>query len=180
MAINFPSAPSNGQVYSDSATGLTWVYNGSGWSANFTRSNYVAQAFTATAGQTTFTVTGGYLIGLLDVWQNGVKLLVGSDVTASNGTTIVLATAAQINDVIEVRGLSTFSVANTVPLTGGTFTGAITATALKASTPFIENSNTVAADYTITTNYNAISAGPVTINSGVTVTIPNGSTWSIL
>lgn len=180
MAINFPSAPSNGQVYSDSATGLTWVYNGSGWSTSFTRSNYVAEAFTATAGQDTFTVSGGYLAGLLDVYQNGVKLVVGTDVTATNGTTIVLTTPAQFSDVIEVRGLSTFSVANTVPLTGGIYTGTVTATVVKASTPFIENSNTVTDSYTISAGYNAISAGPVTINSGVTVTIPDSSTWSIV
>ena len=42
-----------------------------------------------------------------------------------------------------------------------------------------ENSATIAADYTITTGNNALSAGPITINSGVTVTVPSGSTWSV-
>jgi hypothetical protein len=45
---------------------------------------------------------------------------------------------------------------------------------------FFENDATVTNDYTITTNKNAITAGPVTINSGVTVTIPNGSVWVIV
>lgn len=45
---------------------------------------------------------------------------------------------------------------------------------------FYENSATLSADYTITAGKNAMSAGPITINTGVTVTIPTGSTWSIV
>lgn len=45
---------------------------------------------------------------------------------------------------------------------------------------FNENDQTVTTDYTITTNRNAVSAGPVTINTGITVTIPSGSNWAIV
>lgn len=45
---------------------------------------------------------------------------------------------------------------------------------------FIENSANIANSYTITTGRNAMSAGPITINSGVTVTVPSGSTWTIV
>lgn len=45
---------------------------------------------------------------------------------------------------------------------------------------FYENTQTITTNYTITTNKNAISAGPITINAGVVVTIPSGSTWSIV
>ena len=45
---------------------------------------------------------------------------------------------------------------------------------------FFENDITVNADYEITTGKNAMSGGPITINSGVTVTIPSGSTWTIV
>jgi hypothetical protein len=45
---------------------------------------------------------------------------------------------------------------------------------------FIENSQTVTTNYTITTGKSASSAGPITINSGITVTIPSGSRWVIL
>lgn len=44
---------------------------------------------------------------------------------------------------------------------------------------FWENSTTVTTDYTITTGKNAFTAGPVTINSSINVTIPSGSTWTI-
>ena len=45
---------------------------------------------------------------------------------------------------------------------------------------FLENGQTVAENYTISTGKNAISAGPIMIDSGITVTIPSGSTWSIV
>ena len=43
-----------------------------------------------------------------------------------------------------------------------------------------ENSNSITANYTITANYNAMSAGPVSIDSGVTVTVPTGSRWVVV
>jgi hypothetical protein len=43
-----------------------------------------------------------------------------------------------------------------------------------------ENSNTINANYTIGTNNNAMSAGPITVATGVTVTVPTGSTWVIV
>lgn len=42
------------------------------------------------------------------------------------------------------------------------------------------NSNTVATSSTITTGFNALSAGPVTVNGGVTVTVPSGSVWTVV
>lgn len=45
---------------------------------------------------------------------------------------------------------------------------------------FIENGQTVTANYTLTTGKNAGSFGPITINSGVTVTVPSGQVWSIV
>ena len=43
-----------------------------------------------------------------------------------------------------------------------------------------ENTNEITADYTLTTNKNGMSVSPLTIASGVTVTIPNGSRWVVL
>jgi len=61
----------------------------------------------------------------------------------------------------------------TAPIGGG-------ATGGGADTVFVENSQKVTTNYTITSGKNAVSAGPITINSGVTVTIPNGSRWVVL
>jgi hypothetical protein len=45
---------------------------------------------------------------------------------------------------------------------------------------FYENGQTVTTNYTLTTSKNAVSAGPITINSGVTVTVPSGQSWVIV
>jgi hypothetical protein len=45
---------------------------------------------------------------------------------------------------------------------------------------FFENDQTVTASYTITTDKNAMSAGPITIDTGITVTVPTNSTWTIV
>jgi hypothetical protein len=47
-------------------------------------------------------------------------------------------------------------------------------------TVFFLNSNTVTANYTITSGYNALSAGPITINANVTVNISNGANWVVV
>lgn len=47
--------------------------------------------------------------------------------------------------------------------------------------PFVyENDINVTADYTITSGKNGMSAGPITVDSGVTVTVPTGSVWTIV
>ena len=43
-----------------------------------------------------------------------------------------------------------------------------------------ENSQTISNNYTVTSNKNAMSAGPITVDSGVTVTVPSSSTWTIV
>jgi hypothetical protein len=45
---------------------------------------------------------------------------------------------------------------------------------------YIENAATIAVSSTINTGSNAISAGPVSINSGVTITVPTGSVWTVV
>lgn len=45
---------------------------------------------------------------------------------------------------------------------------------------FYENQTNVTANYTITASHNAMSAGPITIDSTITVTVPSGSVWTIV
>jgi hypothetical protein len=59
--------------------------------------------FTATAAQTTFSVS--YTQGLIDVFYNGSNLA-QSEYTATNGTSIILATACQLNDIVVVYAYS--------------------------------------------------------------------------
>jgi hypothetical protein len=43
-----------------------------------------------------------------------------------------------------------------------------------------ENSATISANYTIGSGNNAVSAGPITVSTGITVTVPTGSTWTVV
>ena len=79
------------------------------------------QDYTATAAQTTFTVTNGYIVGLIDVYVNGSKLT-ASEFTATNGTTFVLTVASTVGDQVQsinytasVNGISGAGTANYVP-----------------------------------------------------------------
>lgn len=45
---------------------------------------------------------------------------------------------------------------------------------------FVENSTTLDENYTLADNRNAITAGAVTVADGITITIGDGSTWSVV
>jgi len=69
---------------------------------------------TATAGQTLFTVTGGYRVNQLDVYRNGVCLVDSTDYSARDGASVTLLSAATAGDVIEFRVFDTFRAADAV------------------------------------------------------------------
>ena len=56
----------------------------------------------------------------------------------------------------------------------------VTAPQVRASNGIVVNSATVSANYSIPSGSNAMSAGPMTVANGITVTIPNGNTWIIV
>jgi hypothetical protein len=74
--------------------------------------------FTATGGQTVFSVT--YNVGLIDVYQNGAKLA-QADFTATNGTSFTLAVAAAAGDLIQAEVFSNLNLYSTI--TSETFNG---------------------------------------------------------
>jgi len=68
------------------------------------------QSFTATAGQTTFN-TSGYSSGFfVNVYLNGVRLINGTDYTATNGSDIVLTSAASASDVLDFETFNEFTL----------------------------------------------------------------------
>lgn len=68
--------------------------------------------FTATASQTTFTITQGYQPGDIDVYLNGVRLVDTEDYIANNGSTVVLNIGATVGDSIVVVCFRPFQVAD--------------------------------------------------------------------
>lgn len=87
-----------------------------------------------------------------------------TSIDGNSGSATVLQTARNINGV-SFNG----SADITVPAGGSGADGV-----------FYENGQTVTVNYTITNGKNAMSAGPITINTGVIVTIPTGSVWSVV
>jgi hypothetical protein len=89
-----------------------YVYSGAGWQAAGSSVNGTSdrQTYTASSGQTVFAAT--YDTGYIDVYLNGVKLVAGTDFTATNGTSITLASGATINDVIDIVAYGTFVLAD--------------------------------------------------------------------
>jgi hypothetical protein len=85
------------------------------WSANSASTTLTNTTFTATAGQTSFSVT--YIPALLQgVYRNGVKLD-PTDYDSTSGSSIVLNTGANLGDNIQVQyfsGLSTVAVVNSI------------------------------------------------------------------
>lgn len=54
-------------------------------------------------------------------------------------------------------------------------------TPISITTPGIyENNANITANYSITAGNNALSSGPITVNTGVFVTVPSGSVWTII
>lgn len=87
--------------------------------------------------------------------------------TASLTSTVVLTAGTTERLKVDATGLY---------INGSAFTGSSGA----INDIFWENDQIVASNYTITTNKNAGTFGPVSINAGVEVTIPVGSVWTIV
>ena len=119
------SAPTSnvttGDLWFDTTNNTMKVYNGTGWinsgsSVNGTseRVSYIVgtNSGSYTTGSTTvFPVT--YDAGFVDVYLRGIKLVNGSDFTATNGTTITLSSAAVAGDPIDIVAYGTFQLNNT-------------------------------------------------------------------
>ena len=84
---------------------------------------------TATAGQTSFTVEGGYRINELGVYRNGVRLAQGKDFTASDGSTVTLLSGATVSDILDFVIFDSFNIADAINTVGDqTLSGELTAT----------------------------------------------------
>ena len=107
------SAIQEGDTYFNTVAKTMRVYNSTTWQDQAASPDTLTEReFVATAGQTSYTFTGGYRVGYTFVYVNGV-LLAGADITATDGTTITFASALAAGD--EVRILS-FKAIGTVAI----------------------------------------------------------------
>ena len=120
------SAPSTsldvGDLYFDTSQNELKVYKSSGWAAAGSTVNGTSNRFTYTVSTSTTTITGAdnsgstlaYDAGFVDVYLNGVKMVNGSDVTVTSGTSVVFASpiGASGTDTVDIVAFGTFQLAN--------------------------------------------------------------------
>ena len=94
-----------------------------------------------------------------------------------DNSSLVEATSSALADTMNITQ-SGQAKKITIQTLKSTFGGGATGGGLNKI--FHENDVTVTDNYTIPTGKNAMTAGPITINNGITVTVPNGSSWTIV
>jgi hypothetical protein len=153
-------------TYTPVTNARTITINGTSYDLSANRSWTIAPdvsvrntyAFTATAAQTTFTVTGGYTVGLVDVFINGVKLA-AADFTATNGTTVVLGTGTGVGNIVEiVKYVSAFTTAQEA-LNG---TGLVR---MSGTTVTYDNATYATQSYVTTAVANLVNSAPSTLDT---------------
>lgn len=141
-----------------------------------------------TSGRVTYATTGGLLTDSANLTFTGTRLGINKtspavtlDLTATDAISLPVGTTGQRpagstgyirfnSDITKFEGYNGSQWSQV----GGGATGG------GGDSIFWENGQTVTTNYTITTGMNAGTFGPVQINAGVTVTVPDGSVWSIV
>ncbi len=102
----------------------------------------------------------------------------GGSITVSNDT----ATAANIYPLLAnvVSGTVSNVFTSNASIVYQPSTGQLTSQVIAADNGLIVNKANVATSYTVGSGYNAMSAGPITVNSGITVTVSSGSAWTVV
>jgi len=152
---------------------------------------------TATSGVVTYYGDGSKLTGI----SGGTSLSISTSVTSqfqylsfvSGASTSILGISTLSQPLIFTPSTGNLGIGTTNPTSKLTITGdalvsgVVTANSLSASDgitltskPFFRNNPTISTDYTITTAYNEMSIGPIGINTGVTVIINSGATWTVI
>lgn len=114
------------------------------------------------------TLGNGFSVGVVNVSTGTITIDPNASETIDGLTTKVILPGQSC--ILITDGTSW----RTVGLSGGGASGG------GSDQVFYENGQTVTTNYSITSGKNAMSAGPITVNSGVTVTIPTGSVWTIV
>lgn len=173
------SFTSGGALYATSTSSLTSgtlpaTSGGTGLST-YTTGDVIYASATNTLAKVGIGSTGQVLTvaGGIPTWAAAAS---GVTITNDTSTATALYPAFTSATSGSVSGLSVTSTKLTFVPT----TGSLTAPQTVASNGLVVNSNTVSASYSIPSGSSATSTGPMTIGSGVTVTVPTGSRWVVL
>ena len=153
---------------------------------------HVAGTVTATA----FAITSAYTFPTADGTANQVLTTDGSGTisfadasgvakTSATGSAEIPSGTTQQRDGSPSAGFLRFNSSDTSfegydGSAWGAIGGGGGASGGGSDTVFYENGKTVTTNYTLTADTNAMTTGPLTINSGISVTVPSGSRWVVL
>ena len=152
MAINFPNSPSTNDTFT--AGSITYKWDGVKWiGLGLTPVDRLVE------GSNSLIITSNDLL-----WSGGK---VGINSSSPSTTLAVGGTVTATTFSGDGSNLSNLPAGAPV---GGAST----------NTVFFENDKAVGVGYSITSGKNAMSAGPLVINAGIAVTVPSGSTWTIV
>jgi hypothetical protein len=104
---------------------------------------------------------------------------------ASVGGSAIVNDTSTATNIYPLMASATSGTATTVNTSNAKLlykpsTGEFQSTVLVASNGLVVNSATVAISYSVASGSNAMSAGPISVDSGITVTVPSGSRWVVL
>ena len=130
----------------------------------------------------TITISGAYSLGMTLTGTTSVTLPTSGTLatTAQLAAYLPLAGGTMVGDLLFTDALYDIGKIGATRPRDGYFSRVLSASVATAENGMFVNSQTVAADYTVASGYNALSAGPITINSGVTVTVTSGSNWAVV
>ena len=137
----------------------------------------------AVTGFQTFAAIGDgntcyYAITSGNDWEVGLGTYTASGTTLSRDTILESSNAGS---AITLSGTSNVFVTYPAEKSGHKdATNTIYSEQVGATNGLFVNANTVSSNFTIPTNYNALSVGAITVNAGVSVTIPATSTWKVV
>ena len=126
---------------------------------------------------------------LVDTFSgNGSTLAFTMTVAPANAASVLIAITGVIQDPSSYAVNGTTLTFFTAPPTGTNnisvrYLGLASIASVGANVTtqgLYEMANTISANYSISSGNNAMSAGPITVNSGVSVTVPTGSVWTIV
>jgi hypothetical protein len=167
-------------VYAPPAEKLYVIYNASAYAATIYNSTVLGNT---TAAGTGVAVPAGRTLA---IWSDGTNFAIQNSnllLTTPTGSLVTPAGTVAQRDASPLPGYFRFNT-DTDSWEGydGTVWKAVGggATGGGADEVFVENGQNVTVDYTIPSTRNAMSTGPITVDSGVTVTISSGSRWVVL
>ena len=197
-------------TYSDTGIIVSGLVTATTFSGNISATTVVADDFLNVGGNiklgnagvitaTSFSGSGANLTGIdatalkdpggdvIIQAQDSGAVFTGIHTFSTSGTTL------------DGSGIKVSTGATISPIGNASFTGIVTASSFigdgsslsnlpagapvggaSTNTVFFENDKAVAVNYQITSTKNAMSAGPISINAGIAVTVPSGCSWTIV